>query len=251
VDESWLSVTEAAERLQVSTAHVRRLIGEGDLPAARMAGAWFIDPATIARRQQRAARPGRALNPSVAWRLLLLLNQRGQTLAGVPAEDDGHAWEGLSDVQRHRLRSLLADLPDGPVLASLLRGRAQRQLMRAHPGVLDRLAVDGRVRPGAGRAAAARGAGLAAGGRELLYISAADVADVRDQYRLQPDPAGNVELAVIPAAVPDELMPAPGEPVPLSVAWVDLLEDPDARASQAARDWVNRMRSVAASAAAR
>ncbi|MDQ1743998.1 MAG: hypothetical protein QOE23_2337 [Pseudonocardiales bacterium] len=245
MDGSWLSTAEAAERLGVSAAHVRRLIHGGDLPAARMAGAWFIDPAAIARRQQRAARPGRALSPSVAWRLLMLLDQRRQGLVGIPAQDS-RAWEGLSDVQRHRLRSLLADLPDGPTLASLLRGRAQRQLMRAHPGVLDRLAADGRVRPGAGRAAAARGAGLAAGGRELLYVSAADLAEVRDRYRLRPDPAGNVELAVIPADIPAELMSAAGEPVPLSVAWVDLLEDPDARASGAARDWVDRMRAAAA-----
>lgn len=246
MDESWLSVAEAAERLHVSAAHVRRLIGEGDLPAARMARAWFIDPVAIARRQQRAARRGRALNPSVAWRLLLLLNQQGQSPVDDSTQDDSHAWEGLSGVQRHRLRSLLADLPDGPTLASLLRGRAQRQLMRAHPGILDRLIADYRVRPGAGRAAAARGAGLAAGGRELLYVCAADVADVRDRYRLRPDPAGNVELAVIPAGVPDELVPTPGEPVPLSVAWVDLLEDPDRRASGAAWDWVEGMRSTVA-----
>lgn len=246
MDQSWLSVADAAERLQVSAAHVRRLIKDGDLPAARMAGAWFIDPANIARRQQRASRPGRPLNPSVAWRLLLVLNQKVQSSADELAQDDSHAWEGLSDVQRHRLRSLLADLPDGPALASLLRGRARRELMRAHPGVLARLAADGRVRPGAGRAAAARGAGLAAGGRELLYVCAADVDDVLEKYRLQPDPAGNIELAVIPADVPDELVPAPGEPVPLSVAWVDLLEDPDARASGAARDWVNRVRSAVA-----
>jgi excisionase family DNA binding protein len=245
MDESWLSVAEAAERLHVSAAHVRRLIGAGDLPAARMARTWFIDPATVARRQQRAGRPGRALNPSVAWRLLLLLNQRGQSLVGVPAQDDERAWEGLSDVQRHRLRSLLADLPDAPTLASLLRGRAQRELVRAHPGVLDRLVADGRVRPGAGRAAAARGASLAGGGRDLLYIAAADVADVRDTYRLRPDPAGNVELAVIPYEVPEELVPAPGQLVPLSVAWVDLIEDPDARASGAARDWVDCLRSAA------
>jgi excisionase family DNA binding protein len=246
VDESWLSVAEAAKRLNVSTAHVRRLIDGGDLPAARMAGVWFIDPANIARRQQRAARPGRALSPSGAWRLLLLLNQRDEALADVQAHDDTYLWKGLSDVQRHRLRSMLADLPDGPTLASLLRGRAQRRLERAHPGVLDRLAADRRVRPGAGRAAAARGAGLAAGGRDLLYVSAADLAEVRDAYRLQSDPAGNVELAVIPAGVPAELIPASGEPVPLSIAWVDLLEDPDARASGAARDWVDRMRATAA-----
>jgi excisionase family DNA binding protein len=246
LDDSWLSAAEAAERLDVSAAHVRRLIDAGELPAARMAGAWFIDPAVIARRQQRAARPGRALSPSIAWRLLLLLDERGQALLGVPAQNDGHAWDGLSDVQRHRLRSLLASLPDGPTLASLLRGRAQRRLMRAHPGVLDRLRGDIRIWPGAARAAAAQGAGLAAGGRELLYVAAVAFTEVRDKYRLQPDPAGNLELAVIPPDVPAELMPAPGQPMPLSVAWVDLLEDPDARASGAARDWVDRMRAAAA-----
>ena len=238
MDESWLSVSQVAEQLEVSPAHVRRLIRRAELPAVWLGRAWLVDPSAVARRRQRASRGGRALSPVIAWQLLHELDRP----AGHAGE--GMAWSGLSAVQRHRLRALIANLPDAPNLLLLLRERAERHVLRAHPGVLERLAADPCVSRGAGRAAAAHGVGIAAGGRDMLYLPAEQLEEVIARYRLQPHPDGNVELAAIPTSVPEKLRPAAGLPVPMSVAWVDLLEDPDPRAAGAARDWLDARRAA-------
>lgn len=43
----WLSTADAADRLGVDTAEVRRRAREGDLNALKVDGAWLIDPASL------------------------------------------------------------------------------------------------------------------------------------------------------------------------------------------------------------
>lgn len=101
--------------------------------------------------------------------------------------------------------------------------------MRVHPGVLDRLVADVRLRPGGGFAAAARGAGISAGPPRRFYVDEDDVAGVLADYRARVDAQGEVGLMVIPREVPAAFRPVAGEPVPLAVALADLLESADAR----------------------
>ncbi len=142
---------------------------------------------------------------------------------------------------RSRLRSLVADLPGPDGFARLVKSRADIRRVRAHPGLLDRALADKAVSVGGGDAVASLGGGVAAGGRHRVYIPSQDVEDYLRRYRLADDIEGNIDLAVIPAGVDPELRPHPGAPVPLSVAWADLLDDPDSRARSAAREWVNAL----------
>jgi hypothetical protein len=142
---------------------------------------------------------------------------------------------------RSRLRSLLADIPGPDSFARLVKSRADIRRVRAHPGLLDRALADNAVSVGGGDAVASLGGGVAAGGGHRVYIPSQDVEDYLRRYRLADDVEGNIDIAVIPDSVDPELRPDPGAPVPLSVAWADLLDDPDSRARNAARDWVNAL----------
>ncbi len=243
MDDRWLSVGEAARVLGVSPAHVRRLAGSGRLAAQRHAGVWFIDPDAVLARVQSRPRAGRPLSPVSAWALLALLERMGRPRSpdGPPVSTEALVADiGLTRVQRHRLAALLCEAPDADRLTHLLRRRADQRRMRVHPGVLARVLADRRVRVGGAHAAAAAGAGLSAGGRPLAYVPAAQVDRLVADYRMVPDPAGNIVLAVVPdvATAREGAVGAGHGPMPLAVAWADLLDDPDARARGAARDWV-------------
>jgi hypothetical protein len=170
----------------------------------------------------------------MAWRVL----------AALSGSESSPEWSTLSRGQRFRLRGVLEDLPDDAKLASLLRKRADVRRIRAHPGVVDRLRDDPRVHVGGAQAVIASGADLTAGGRLLLYVAEPNFDGLARDFRLGDDPAGNVDMAVIPDSVDDHLLPRGGEPVPAAVAWVDLLDDLDSRARSAAHDWLRRQRAT-------
>ena len=233
MDESWLSVSDAASRLGVSVQRVRELLQTESLSGRKLGGSWFIDPVGVQRRGAQGGRPGRPLSTANAWRVLRLL---------APGAGDD-VLRGASPVDRSRLRALLLDLPDSEGLAQKVSRRAQVRRMRAHPGVVDRLLADDQVSVGAGRAVAARGGGVATGGLDRVYIPAGSADAVLRRYRLVDDVEGNVEVALIPEEVDAALLPEPGQPVPLEVGWVDLLSDPDSRVRNAARVWAAAARS--------
>jgi hypothetical protein len=233
MDDSWLSVADASSELGVSVQRVRELLKSGGLPGRKLGGSWFIDPVAVQRRGAQSSKSGRPLSSANAWRLLLALQDAA-------SDDDAHREGPLqraNPVDRSRLRALLADLPDAEGLARRLSRRARVRRMRAHAGVMERLLADDLVSVGAGNAVAARGGGVATGGLDRIYVPAARLDTVVGRYRLRDDVEGNVELAVIPEDVDDALLPEPGQPVPLVVAWADLLDDPDSRVRNAAREW--------------
>jgi len=247
MDESWLSVADAARELELSPGRVRSLLDSGALHGRKLGGSWFVDPQAVQRRSAHSGKGGRPLSPGNAWLLLALLTALPRPDAGLSPADQARLFSEAqlrlpaNPVDRSRLRKLLADLPEPEGLARRLASRAKVRRMRAHPGVLDRLQADDRVSVGGGRAVAALGGGLAAGGSIRLYVPAADVDALVRKYRLRDDIEGNIELAVIPEDVNAELRPEQGRPVPLAVAWADLLDDPDARARGAAHDWAARL----------
>jgi hypothetical protein len=98
-----------------------------------------------------------------------------------------------------------------------------------HPGALDRLIGDRRLRVAGGYAAALAGAGIAAGPARHFYVDEADLKGLVGEFHARKDPDGQVELHVIPSSVAPQLRPDLDRPVPVSVAAVDLLDSKDAR----------------------
>ncbi|MDQ1734792.1 MAG: hypothetical protein QOH56_1043 [Pseudonocardiales bacterium] len=143
---------------------------------------------------------------------------------------------------RHRVRRLLADAHPAERWEQWLASRAGRRRLWVHPGVLNRLAADERLRPGGGFAAAAQGVGIAASQPRRFYIDAELLDAVLVDYHAQDDPEGPVELMVIPSGVPDGVRIPAGRPVPVAVALADLLESNDARERHAAAERLEKLR---------
>lgn len=249
MDESWLGVPAAAMELGVSARHARDLLESGALRGVKVGQSWLVDPQDLQRRAAHSKQPGRPLSPANAWRLLLLLEPDAQSVGDVAAMAPSALLAAaggvplqvpfeISAVNRSRLRSLLLNLPGPEDFARLVKSRVDIRRVRAHRGVLDRALADKYVSVGGGQAVAALGGGVAAGGQHRVYVGSADVDAYLHRYRLVDDIEGNIDVAVLPSKLPVDLCPQPGKPVPLSVAWADLLDDPDARARSAARNWV-------------
>jgi excisionase family DNA binding protein len=220
--EPVLTVREAADELGVSAQRVRQLVGSGALPARRSSSGWLVPAAAVAERMG-ATRRGRPVKAATAWAALRLLAGDGVV---------------LDRRLRHHVRSLLVSMPrpaeDPDAWRRLLRARAHRKRVWAHPGVMTTLAADARVSPAGALALGDAAREGLSGGPVDLYVRDGDAADVFAQFALHLDPDGQVVLHVIPADVPSGLAVHPGEPVPVSAAAADLLDDGDARARSAA-----------------
>lgn len=226
----WLGVEEAAERLGVGPSQVRRLARDGQLSARRLGNTWLIDDAGIERRRGLEPSAGRPLSPPMAWAVVYSVDA---ALGGGPA---GISSQPASAIQlgdrkeRYRLRRLLSGAPPVNRWDAWLRRRAAPRRIWVHPGVVDRLAADRRVRPGGAPAVAAAGLGLSGADRpSLFYVDSEDADAVVAKYRGRDDPEGPLTLMVIPPEVPSGLRPRPGAPAPPALALVDLLSSSDAR----------------------
>jgi excisionase family DNA binding protein len=225
----WITVAEAADALGVTSRQVRNLVEAGALPARRLSSGWVLPQAAVHERARHAPSPGRPLSAPMAWAVLHV----AQVLLGDRPASPLQTADSLAMIpdrrMRHRLRLLLAEPRSPQQWEHWLAGRAQRRRIWVHPGALERLAADPRLRPGGGFAAAHHGAGISAGPPRLFYVDAGDVDAVLAKYRAQEDPEGAVELMVIPPDVPELLSVPAGAPVPMAVALIDMLVSPDAR----------------------
>lgn len=228
-----LSVREAAEQLGVSSERVRQLINAGSLPARRSSAGWLLRADAVAERTRSAPLAGRPASPRTAWAILCMLSSAMEGDASDPS-----ACAVRDRRLRHHVMRLLSAMPDPAndperwrlLLAS--RGRAEQ--MWAHPGLLPRLCADDRVRAGGDRAAAQMGDGLSATPVCDLYVAGADVKKIVSEYRLRPDPGGQVRLHAVPQGVPRDLIPGrPGLVAPAAAA-ADLLDEDDPRARRSA-----------------
>jgi len=242
----WLSVADAADELGVGERQVRRLVQAGVLPAERLGDVWLVSRAAVRDRARAIPAAGRPLSAPMAWAVLTVVD------AALRDPDDAsnrqhlaHVLDEIPDRKvRHQLRSLLTAAPPSERWPQWLARRASRRRVWVHPGVLDRLASDARLRPGGGFAAAAHGAGIASGPPRRFYVDDNDADAVLADYHARLDAEGDIELMVIPRNVPAALRPTAAEPVPLAIALTDLLGSADAREQHVATEWLDPARAA-------
>jgi hypothetical protein len=181
----------------------------------------------------------------MAWAVLMVIDAALRDPAASNELHLQHALDEIADRRvRHQLRSLVVGAPPSERWAHWLARRAGRRRVWVHPGVLDRLVADVRLRPAGGFAAAVQGAGIAAGPPRRFYVDDNDVEAVLAAYQARLDARGEIEVMVIPRDVPAAFRPAPGEPVPLAVALADLMESADAREHHVAAELLEPARAA-------
>jgi excisionase family DNA binding protein len=241
----WLSAAQAAGELGVSKQRVRRLAQAGLLPAERLGSVWLVSAAAVRDRARAIPVAGRPLSAPMAWAVVMVVDAALRDPRETHELHLQHALREIADRKvRHQLRSLLAAAPAPDRWAHWLARRASRVRVWVHPGVLDRLVADVRLRPGGGFAAAARGAGIAAAPPRRFYVDENDVAAVLEDYQARHDDHGEIELMVIPRNVRAAFRPPAGEPVPLTIALADLLESADAREHHIATELLDPARAA-------
>lgn len=211
-----MSVNEVAAKLAVSPDRVRALVNAGDLPAEKVAGRWLVDRAALAEFEDGRDGRRRAMSPRMAWALIGMV--------------DRGAAEGVSRVDRARLRQRLRARPELRELAQLLRARADVRRLRVHPGGLDRV----RVWPGGvASGLSGRGHDIVAADHVELYLPAEGVVSLREALGAVDVPAGDSNVIVRVPAVGEWPFPD-GEAGELCVA-VDLWDAGDSRSRREAR----------------
>ncbi len=224
VEESALSVLEAAARLGVTAGRVRTLVASGELTARRLGRVLLVEAATVDQRAQLGALDGRRFSPRRAWGLLFLI--------------DGLDTPWLDPVSRAKLRNFIAHHDLSSVRPRLVT-RAQRYQLRAPPSYLGAIRREpGLMRTGVS-AAYDVGADLIPGDEFDAYLTADHLDALVDKYKLRQSNEPNITLRTTLALTPDW----PMRPVaPASVVAIDLADDVDPRSQEAATRLFKRYR---------
>jgi excisionase family DNA binding protein len=122
-----LSVSEAADRLQLDQSRIRQLVNAGDLPARRVGKVWLVDGDAVALMSRRVRPQGRPLSERRAWALLDLLAGGDAPWLTAPARSQ------VRTVIR-RMQSLGAD-----EWRAALRNRGHKVSIDGHPAAVRRL----------------------------------------------------------------------------------------------------------------
>ncbi len=212
-----LPASDAARLLGLSLQRVRALVAEGELPARKLAGRWFVDRSAVERRLREPKLAGRPYSPRQAWGLIAL------------AEGESPSW--LDAPNRSRLRRQLRESRLDDLVPSLAR-RARRLERRAHPSDVPRIeGEDDLIRSGVSAASEHRLEIVAPGVLEA-YVPAQRLAQLQRRYHLQPSADPNVILHVIDGPWPfahDQRV------APRLAAILDLMDDNDERSRRAAQ----------------
>ncbi|QIK73275.1 helix-turn-helix domain-containing protein [Propioniciclava coleopterorum] len=184
-----MSVSEAAERLGLSSSRVKQMLVAGDLPGERVGHVWVLNERDVRDAIARWRPRGRPLSQQMAAGLVdLLAQQFGST--------EGRAWLALDNRNRSRLRSHLRALRGADHPAALLRALAPNVSERRtfhYTDPLQPLLDDGRLLAGGNLNQAV---GMPGGDAYDFHIAAADVAAVIAHHLLVEDPRGNLTLHV-------------------------------------------------------
>jgi len=230
-----LSIDEAALRMGRHPASVRRLVRRGEMAGQKVGGRWLVREEAIRERGRLDPPLGRPVSAKMAWAVLELANANLQLDSARPISQyqlaDSIIDSFVDRRVRFHLRELFADAPPPAQWGSWLRRRAFPRRIWVHPGVVERLSSDPRVRPGAEAAAAVYGIGNGAGigGSMVFYVNQSDADAVVEEYRGRNEEDGHILLMIVPDEVAaNELLPQ-GKPVAAVVSLVDMLTSSDSR----------------------
>lgn len=176
---SMLGVSEAAERIGVSTRQVQHLVSRGDL---RSVARGFVDASSVDRLiAVRQGGRARAWSEATAWGAVALLS-------GMDA-----AWMGES--QRSRLRARLREI-NAEELVARSRNRAVVRRYSGHPSAVSRVrAVTVSTH------LATRRLGLADANAVDAYVDADELDDVVRSHALALDASGTFTLRATTMAI--------------------------------------------------
>jgi excisionase family DNA binding protein len=190
---NYISVAEAAARLDVSPRRVRQLLQDGHLTGWRVGETWLVGADAVELRLRSRPPSGRPLSSASAWNVLAALSDVGDGLERLSPSARSQA--------RARAAQLRAALPNAgsSEWRSALRGRADLRQLYGHPGVLDELLSDPRVVRSGISAAQSHGADLAVVGGAEGYVQAEDLDKIVRTYALSAAPKSdaNVWLHVV------------------------------------------------------
>jgi len=215
-----ISVSEAAQILNLSPARVRVLVSQGLIPASKIADRWVVDLDAVEQRRKERPPKGRRFTPQNAWRALILAS--GEDLQ-------------LDPVVRSRLKKALL-LEGVSELAPRLRDRAEVALCRSHPGEIPYVLEDEALMRSGISAAGSVGSDLLPGREADGYVAKSELQDFLDRHVLHPAAGGaegNVRLRIVPDDVWNDLDFSARSIAPKGAVALDLAGERDAR-SQAA-----------------
>jgi len=209
-----ISALEAANRLGVDVATVRRRAARGQIAARKVGNAWLFSDAEIAASSREPASRGRRLSARSAWAVL-------DVLSGVPLQ-------GLSRSEQVRARSDAGHLSRGD-----LAERAVIWRLRGPKGARERLARDQRLVLGGVSAGSQAGLGIVAPDLVEGYVRGEDLDAVLSAFAFVP---ASRERADVVLRVPKPRWPfGDARMVSPPVAAADVLDAGDSRSVAAAR----------------
>lgn len=220
-----MTTHEAGERLGITQASVRQLIGSGQLTVVGRAGrALLLNRSSVERRAAAGSRRGRAWAPKVAWAALTMLS------GGNPG------W--ISPSEKSRLKSRLRGRTAEDV-AVLARHKDRVRRYRVTPDglpVLQDHLIPGGVSALRSEAIAARfgltsGSGLVEG-----YVMQGDAEQLAEALGMVEDPEGNAIVREVAISEPF----AEGH-APLAAIAVDLMGSLSTRERSAGRRVINEL----------
>jgi excisionase family DNA binding protein len=220
-----ISIPEAAQALKLSSARVRAMASQGQLPAVKIGDRWLVERSAVEQRRRRKAFRGRRFTPQNAWAVLLLAS--------------GEDVPKLDPSVRSRLKKALA-LEGLGKLAPRLENRADVSTHKAHPGEIPYVIEDKALVPSGISAAGSMGVGLLASREADGYIAQSQLQRFVDEHALSPGGIeGNVRLRAVPDAVWSDLAGRSVAP-PAAVA-LDLADESDPRSEAAGEKLVRQL----------
>ncbi|SDX69046.1 DNA binding domain-containing protein, excisionase family [Amycolatopsis xylanica] len=222
----WLSVREAASRLEVAPEHVYELIAAGRLEAVQPGRELLVRSDSVWHRTH-VVRPqaGRPWSPRMAWAVMWQMSGLRPT------------W--LSSSEQVRAQRYVRRPPEQ--WPRLLSARAQKHEALMLPAALKKLLNRKAVCVGGLEAGVAHGAQLVSdeNHRRELYVSPKIFDELRGARGIRwNSEAPNVTFRVVPGPIVDQVtLP---DIAPPAVAAADLLDTGDERSTQAAKELLRR-----------
>jgi hypothetical protein len=220
---AFITVSKAAEILDVSERRVRNLLERGALGGDKVAGRWLVEPESVhSYGYRRSIAGGRYPSARIAWGMLL-------TDFGRDISSETDEALGLGNDGRRLIRSLAIARPIED-WRWLCTNRARTTHFATRDAFVERLATTAGLV--AGGLSAAERSGIVSGRRGIdAYASAEIVSEVSERFLLtrSSESSSNVTLRVVTLGDAADRYVLGRSVMPPAVVAVDLIEQRDER----------------------